>query len=595
MPALPPAFPDLRAFLAALERQGDLRRVAAPVDLNLEVSEIVQRVIREDGPALVFERPGASRFPLVMNLFGAERRVRLALGSDPAEIGEELVAAIQRLNPPSFAALWASRGFLARGRFVRPRVVSRAPVQQVVEPPDLLAFPHITSWPRDGGPFVTWGPTLTADPVTGRRNFGLYRLQVFNATETGMHWQSLKGGRSHHFEAERRNQRLPTAVVLGGDPLTMMASILPLPEDFDELAFAGFFRGARTEVVRTIAGDLLVPATAEIILEGYVAPHERRMEGPFGDHYGHYSEAAEFPVFHVERVTRRRDALYPATVVGKPPQEDKYLGNAVGEMTSPLIRLFNPNVTDLYAYDSASFHNLIGVSLKERHPKEVLKTALALLGTGQLALTKVAVMVREDVPVRSFSALLRELWYRFEPRDRMLLLPIGALDTLDYTSYVMHVGSKVVFDATGEPVTDRPPPATIPDPATADRRVVAHRLLEGGFLVVMVDHEPRAVLEALLRWPGLGEVKFVAAVSRDVDLQDEMSLLWGIFNRFDPVRDMIFARQEFVGARPVYAGPIAIDATWKEGYPLPVTMPEEIIRTVDQRWGEYFGPGGLRR
>ena len=582
-----PAFRDLRAFLAALEARGDLRRITVPVDPVLEVSELVQRVIRQDGPALLFERPGTSRFPLAMNLFGAARRVDLALGRDPAEIGEELVAAIQRLNPPSLGTLWDMRGFLARGRHIRPRVVRHAPVQEVVEPPDLHAFPHITSWPRDGGPFITWGPTLTADPVTGRRNFGLYRLQVFNATETGMHWQSLKGGRSHHYEAERLNRRLPTAVVLGGDPLTMMAAILPLPEDFDELAFAGFFRGARTEVVRTIAGDLLVPATAEIILEGYVAPHERRMEGPFGDHYGHYSEAAEFPVFHVERVTRRRDAIYPGTVVGKPPQEDKYLGIAVGEMTSPLLRLFNPNVTDLYAYDAASFHNLIGVSLKERHPKEVLKTALALLGTGQLALTKVAVMVREDVPVRSFSALLRELWYRFEPRDRMLLMPIGALDTLDYTSYEMHVGSKVVFDATGEPVTDQPPPATIPDPAAADARIVGHRLLEGGFLVVTVDREPRAVLEALLRWPGLGAVKFIAAVSRDVDLQDETSLLWGIFNRFDPVRDMLFARQEFVGARPVYAGPIGIDATWKEGYPLPVTMPEEVVRLVDRRWGEY--------
>jgi len=583
-----PRFSDLRAFLAALERRGDLRRIRTEVDPRLEVSELVQRVIREDGPALLFERPTGSRFPLVMNLFGAMRRVELALGADPRAMGEELVEALERLNPPSLKSLWRSRGFLARGRFLREKVVRRAPVQEVVEPPDLTALPHVTSWPRDGGPFITWGPTLTQDPRTGRRNFGLYRLQVFGPTETGMHWQSLKGGRAHHYEAERLGRPLPTAVVLGGDPLTMMAAILPLPEEFDELAFAGFFRGARTEVVRTIAGDLLVPASAEIILEGYVAPHERRMEGPFGDHYGHYSEAAEFPVFHVERVTRRRDALYPATVVGKPPQEDKYLGIAVGEMTSPLLKLLNPNLVDLYAYDAASFHNLIGVALKERHPKEVLKTALALLGTGQLALTKVAVMVREDIPVRRFEALLTELWYRFEPRDRMLLLPIGALDTLDYTSYVMHVGSKLILDATGEPVTAEAPPSEIPDPAGYDNRVLAHRLLPGGFLVVTVADAPREVLGRLLCWPGLGPVRFVAAVSRDVDLTDETSLLWGIFTRFDPARDMIFARQEFVGARPVYSGPIGIDATWKEGYPLPVEMPDEVVRLVDRRWKEYF-------
>jgi len=340
--------------------------------------------------------------------------------------------------------------------------------------------------------------------------------------------------------------------------------------------------------VRAVSMDMLVPANAEFVLEGEVPVGERRMEGPFGDHFGHYSEAAEFPVFHVRQVTRRRTPLYPASVVGKPPQEDKYMGIAAGEMIGPLIRVINPNVVDLYAYDDAGFHNLLAVALKERHPKEVLKTALALLGTGQLALTKVAVMLREDVQVRSFPAVLRELWYRFEPEERMLLLPIGALDTLDYTSYVMHIGSKLVLDAVGEPVTDRPPPTMVPDPGGFDRRVVGHRLLDGGFLVVAVRQEPRAVLEGLVRWEGLGPAKFVVAVSDDIDLRDQSSVLWGIFTRFDPARDMIFGRQAFVGARPVYGGRIGIDATWKTGYPLPLTMSEEIVRLVDRRWGEYF-------
>lgn len=266
------------------------------------------------------------------------------------------------------------------------------------------------------------------------------------------------------------------------------------------------------------------------------------------------------------------------------------MGIAAGEMIGPLIRVINPNVVDLYAYDDAGFHNLLAVALKERHPKEVLKTALALLGTGQLALTKVAVMLREDVPVRSFPVLLRELWYRFEPEERMILLPIGALDTLDYTSYVMHVGSKLILDAAGDPVTDQPPPRAVPDPAGFDRRVTGHRLLDGGFLVVAVRAEPRSVLEGLVKWEGLGPVKFVVAVSEDVDLTSESGLVWGIFTRFDPVRDMIFARQAFAGARPVYGGRIGIDATWKTGYPLPLTMPDEIVRLVDRRWGEYF-PG----
>jgi 3-polyprenyl-4-hydroxybenzoate decarboxylase len=313
------------------------------------------------------------------------------------------------------------------------------------------------------------------------------------------------------------------------------------------------------------------------------------MEGPFGDHFGHYSEAAEFPILNVRQVTRRRQPLYPASVVGKPPQEDKFMGVAVGEMIGPLIRMINPNVVDLYAYENASFHNLLAVSVKERHPKEVLKTAFNLLGTGQLSLTKVTIMVREDVDPRSFPTLLRELWYRFEPEERMLLLPIAPLDTLDYTSYRMHVGSKLVLDATGDPVTSEPPPRAVPDPAEFDRRVRRHRLLDGGFLVVEVRSDARAVLDGLVRWQGLGPVKFVVAVSGDVELDDEASLLWGIFTRFDPARDMIVAEQTFVGARPVYRGRIGIDATWKEGYPPVVTMDPDAVKLVDSRWGEYFG------
>ena len=581
-------FADLQSYVAELERTGQLRRVTVEVDPCLEISEIAQRVVREEGPALLFERVRGASFPLVMNLFGSMRRIELALGRHPQEIGRELIAAVQQLNPPSLGAFWRARGTLARARFMRPRVVGSAPVQQVVEPPALTRLPGLTTWPRDGGAFITFGPTLTQAPGTGRRNFGLYRLQVFDDATTGMHWQSMKGGRGHYFEAERRGEPLEAAVVLGGDPILMLSAIFPLPEDMDELAFAGFLRGAPTRMVQGTSIKLQVPANAEFVLEGEVPPGERRMEGPFGDHFGHYSEASEFPVFHVKRVTRRRNPLFPASVVGKPPQEDKYMGIAAGELIGPLIRVINPNVVDLSAYDDAGFHNLLAVALKERHPKEVLKTALALLGTGQLALTKVLVMVREDVPVRSFPALLRELWYRFEPEQRMILLPIGALDTLDYTSYVMHVGSKLVMDATGEPVTSEPPPRAIPDPAAFDGRVVRHRLMEGGFLLVVVSEQPRAVLEGLVRWEGLGPVKFVVAVSDDIDLASESSVVWGIFTRFDPARDMLFGRQSFIGARPVYSGRIAIDATWKTGYPLPLTMPDEIVRRVDRRWGEYF-------
>lgn len=594
-------FPDLQSYVAHLERHGQLRRVLAEVDPVYEVSELVQRVIREGGanvpgwgdqpgggPALLFERVKGCDFPLVMNLFGSPARIRMVLGRDPAAIGRELVETVQRINPPTLKSLWGARGFLVRARHMRPKTVGRAPSQEVDEAPDLERMPHLKTWPRDGGRFITFGPTLTEDPRSRRRNFGLYRLQIYGAAETGMHWQSMKGGRAHHFEAERRGTALPAAVVLGGDPILMLSAILPLPEDVDELAFAGFLRGAPTEMVRARTMDMLVPASADFVLEGEVPAGVRRLEGPFGDHFGHYSEAEEFPVFRVKRITRRRTPLYPASVVGRPPQEDKWMGIAVGEVVGPLIRLINPNIVDLAAYDAAGFHNLLVVACKERHPKEVLKTAFNLLGTGQLSLTKMAVMVREDVDPRDFGALLRELWYRFEPEERMLLIPIAPLDTLDYTSFKLHVGSKLVFDATGDPVTSEPPPSDVVDPARLDHRVLAHALLDGGFLIVVVAQDARAVLHTLVRHESLGSIKFVVAVSEDVRLDDLESTIWGIWTRFDPARDLICAEQKFVGARPVYGGRIGLDATWKEGYPLPLTMPDEVENLVDRRWSEYW-------
>src|SRR6266849_5258400 len=293
----------------------------------------------------------------------------------------------------------------------------------------------------------------------------------------------MKGGSAHYWQAEKRGEDLEVAVVIGADPILMMAAILPLPEDVDEIAFAGFLRGRGVPMVRAKAVNMMVSANAEIVLEGVVPARERRMEGPFGDHFGHYSEAAEFPVMHIRQVTRRRNALYAGTVVGKPPQEDKFLGIAAGEMIGPLIKVINPNIVGICAYVGAGFHNLLVVALKERHPKEVLKTAMSLLGTGQLSLTKVMILVGPERDPRDFRAVLRDIWHRFDPEDHMWLLPFAPLDTLDFTSFKMHVGSKLVIDASGEVLQKDDAPGDI-DPRRFDTRIENYKLLDGGFLVV---------------------------------------------------------------------------------------------------------------
>jgi len=578
-------FAGLQEFLNHLEKIGQLQRVRVEVDPELEITEITQRVLRDRGPALLFEKPRGASMPLVMNLFGTMDRVRAALGKEASEIGQEILSTLDRVNPPSLKGLWDSRSMLRRAVFAYPTRVSSAPSQEIVSEPDLTRLPILKCWPGDAARFITYGMTLTQHPKTRRRNLGLYRLQVFGKDQTGMHWQSMKGGRGHYWEAERVGKDLEVAVVIGADPVLMMAAILPLPEDVDEMAFAGFIRGKGVPLVRAKTIDMMVPANAEIVLEGTVPSGERRTEGPFGDHFGHYSDASEFPVFHVRKITQRRNAVYAGTVVGKPPQEDKFLGIAAGEMIGPLIKVINPNIVDMCAYAGAGFHNLLVVALKERHPKEVMKTAMSLLGTGQLSLTKVMVLVGPDRNPADFHAVLHDLWLRFTPEEHMWLLPYAPLDTLDFTSFKMHVGSKLVLDAAGDILNATEPPRNV-NPKQFDGSIENSRLLTGGFLVVVVQRQAREILQNLVKAP-LG-VRFIVAVSPDVRLEDDENLQWGIFTRFDPARDMVFAEQTFVGARPLYRGPIGIDATWKEGYPAPLVMDDSIIKLVDRRWSEYW-------
>lgn len=579
------SYRPLQAFIADLERRGLLRRVRAEVDPILEAGEIAQRVLREAGPALLFENPKGASFPLLMNLFGTSERVRLALGREPGEVAVELLTALEKVNPPTLAGLWSARETIRRGLAARPRRARRAPCQEIIEPPDLTRLPILKCWPGDAGRFITWGIVITRHPETGRRNCGLYRMQVFDSSSTGMHWQSMKGGRGHYWAAEQRGEPLDVAVVVGCDPALMLSAVLPLPEDVDEILFAGFLRGQGVGLTPASSVRLDVPADAELVLEGQVPPNVRRIEGPFGDHFGHYSDASGFPVFRIGAVTRRRDAVYVGTIVGKPPQEDKFIGMAAGEMVGPLIRIINPNIRDMCAYAGAGFHNLLVVSLAERHPKEVLRTAMSLLGTGQLSLTKVLVCVRPEQDPSDFSGVLGEIGQRFDPAEHMLLLPTAPLDTLDFTSFTMHVGSKLVIDATGETLADRPGRLR-EDPDRIDARVLLWKQLAGGFLVVRAADAARQVLEKLVG-ANLGP-RFIIAVSPDVDLEDAENLQWGIFTRFDPVRDMVFSRQEFRGARPVYEGCVGIDATWKPGYPEPLEMDPAIVRRVDARWNDYW-------
>jgi UbiD family decarboxylase len=580
-----PAFRSLSDFLADLERRGDLKRVSREVDWAHEVTEIACREVRGDGPALLFEKVKGAAFPLAVNVLAARRRVEWALGRTPASVGAELEEILHAVPPRKLGDLWKLRGSAGRILAMRPRMLAAGPAQEVVDAVDLSPLPNLKLWPGDGGRFVTFGLVLTEHPETRGRNLGIYRMHLYDERTTGMHWQIGKGGGFHHHRAEALGRPLEVAVAVGADPATLLASVAPLPEGIDELAFAGFLRGAPTRLACAQSLTMHVPADAEFILEGVVPPGERRDEGPFGDHFGHYSHAAPFPVFHLQALTHRRQAIYQASVVGKPPQEDKVMGEAVQEFFSGVLRVIHPEVRDLWAYFEAGFHNLLVVSVGNRYAKEAMKTALGLMGTGQLSLTKAIVMVDEAVNPRDRAAVFGAIAQNFDPARDFLLLPGVPLDTLDFTSYTMNLGSKMVIDAQSKPGrTPAAPLAQVPDPRVFDETVVAHRLAWGGMLVVQVRGEGRPVIERLVQRPEYAAVKLIVAVSADVPLDDDALLLWGIFTRFDCARDIVPADTESRGAWLTCRGPLGIDATWKTGYPEPVSSPPEVVAKVNGWW-----------
>ena len=587
-------FTALREFVNHLEKNGELHRVSVEVDPVLEITEIATRALKEKKPAVLFEKVKGAKYPLVINTLASERRIELALDEQPDALGEQLISFFEQAVPPSAKTLVKHPAMVRRFLSSRTSDIMIAPSQEVVENPDLNDLPIIQCWPQDGGRFITLPQVFTHDPRNGKRNVGMYRMQVFDARTTGMHWQIQKGGGLHYYQADKLNKPLELAVALGTDPALLLATIAPLPEGIDEALFAGFLRKKSTQLVGGRSISITVPANAEFILEGYVPPKERRSEGPFGDHFGHYSAAAEFPVFHITAITRRKNPIYPAAVVGIPPMEDKFLGDATQKILGPLAKLLHSEIKSMWAYYEAGFHNLLVVSIEERYQKEAMKTALGLMGTQQLSLTKCLITVSEDVDPRNFREVLHAIRDEFDPHYDFILLPKVPLDTLDFTSYTMNLGSKMILDATKKkkPLSrfhvSKKTEALIHQLSAHDRRIMETNLIAETLLLVKVKHDGAAVVRKLLKSAMLDGIKLVATVSEDVDIHDLESYIWGIFTRFDCERDVNFTQQELVGISPIYKGTMGIDATWKDGYPEPLAMDEKIVKLVDDRWDSYW-------
>ena len=470
------AFRSLGEFLSALEARGDLVRVRRPVSQDLEITEVTQRVLRKDGPALVFEQVPGTSMPVVTNLLGSPRRIALALGAESVDEVATRIERLVRMRPPA-GILGAVRDLsgtietLSTLRSLAPKRVRSGPCQEVEETNvDLGRLPILKCWPGDAGRTVTFPVVITKDPETGEPHTGIYRLQQYGPDTLGMHFQVHRVGANNFRKWSARGERMPVAAVIGADPATVFSGLAPVPEGISNFVFAGFVRGEPLELVPARSIDLEVPAEAEIVLEGYVDPAERHVEGPFGDHTGYYSAPEPFPVFHVTRVTRRERPVYLTTVTGKPPTEDAVLGEAVTRIFRPVIRLVLPELVDLHLPQEGLFINVAIASIRKSYPDQPRKMMHALWGLGQMMFVRYLVVVDDDVDVHDLSEVLYRVGLQADPGHDFEFAQ-GPVDQLSISNPIPNLGSKVGIDATRKRPEDgfpRPWPEEIrSDPAAA--------------------------------------------------------------------------------------------------------------------------------
>ncbi|MGK7345746.1 MAG: menaquinone biosynthesis decarboxylase [Candidatus Nitrospinota bacterium M3_3B_026] len=596
-------YESLRDFIAHLEISGELVRITEKVSPILEITEITDRVSKSEGggPALLFENVEGSSMPVLMNAFGSAKRMAMALGADDVEeIARDIDELVHQKAPETWAEKIAALPALFRMTKFPPKIVHdpAPPCQEVIyegAEVDLTILPILKCWPGDGGRFITL-PCVITKSVDGRRNVGMYRMQMFNPRSTGMHWHIHKDGAAFFDEHKKSGRRMEVAVAIGCDPATVYAATAPMPPGVDELLLAGLIRRRPVELVKCRTVDLEVPKTAEIVLEGYVNPDETRIEGPFGDHTGYYSLADRYPVFHVTAITHRKDPVYLATVVGKPPMEDCYMGKATERIFLPMLKTMNPEIVDYDLPWEGVFHNCVIVSLRKRYPAQAEKVMSSLWGAGQMSFAKMILAMDEGVDVHDYRQVARTLLDRIDI-ERDIVVTEGVLDVLDHSAPAPLRGAKLGIDVTScAPGETRPEVESWAgrDMAPFTARCDEHAGIAAHAIPFTGVASPLAIIAADKRAPWDGHriareaaegdaaqaIRIIMVVDRDVNPADYSTALWKFFNNVDPRRD-IFTE----------GGRLFIDATRKmteEGHPRDwpgeLVMDGEVKRRVDEMW-----------
>ncbi|MGH9946956.1 MAG: UbiD family decarboxylase [Pyrinomonadaceae bacterium] len=579
---------NLRSFIDTLSNENEIVEVAVEVDPFLEIAEIHRRVIDRHGKALLFTNVKGSEFPVVTNLFGTVNRIELAFGSKPLEFVKRAVCAAEELLPPKIGKLWEYRDLATTALKLGTKKIRNAPVCESRQSEiDLEKLPFLQLWHEDGGHFNTLPLVYTESPTTGKHNLGIYRMQRYDKRTTGMHWQIGKGGGFHYFEAERRNESLPVTVFLGGPPALIISAIAPLPEGVPELMLASLLAGSKLATAENlIKGHHRLLAETEFAFVGHVPPHERRLEGPFGDHYGYYSLEHDYPVFYADAVFHRKDAIYPATIVGKPRQEDFFIGDYLQELLSPLFPLVMPAVRDLWSYGETGFHSLAAAVVQERYGREALSAGFRILGEGQLTLTKFLLLTDKQQDLRDFKSLFEHILARVDWNRDLHIFSQTAFDTLDYASGKINYGSKAILMGTGEAIRELKHEfkGNLPN---GIRRAEVY--CDGCLVVEGPAYSDEKELAALVAASGKFDDWQVVVLHDNADFaKTTEKFLWATWTHFDPASDIYAKTIELKNNHIGYTAPIVIDARMKPWYPKEVEAREDIVKRVDQRWKEYF-------
>ena len=579
------ALNDLQSYIDLLDRENDLLIIDEEVDPYLEIAEIHRRVIVRGGPALLFTKVKDSTFPVITNLFGTNKRLELAFGNKQQEFVKDVVHLAETIMPPTLSKLWDNRSLFYDAVKIGLKNTGTGPILETcVQPPQLSRLPMLTSWHSDGGPFVTLPLVYTEHPDGRGHNLGMYRIQLHDDATTGIHWQIHKGGGYHYYEAEKKNQPLPLTLYIGGPPALMLAAIAPLPEDIPELVLTSLLMGEKLKMTQDPLGGHKLVANAEFAIKGIVPPHLRRPEGPFGDHYGYNSLEHDYPVFQVSHLYHRKNAIYPATVVGRPKQEDYFIGDFLQELLSPLFPLVMKGVKELKTFGETGFHCLAAARVTDRYPREAFAAGLRILGEGQLSLTKFLITTDGDIDITDFAKLWTHVLERVQWQTDLFVFANVSQDTLDYTGPSVNKGSKAMLMGLGkEKKRELPQQFTGELPSGCSHPQV---FLPGTLVIQGSAYDQdRDLPQELVKTKDLEGWQVILLVDNTAEATCSMQeFLWTFFTRFEPAADIHGASQSIrrfhVGLEP----PIVFDCRMKPWYTEVLEVDVPTKKKVDEKY-----------